>query len=420
MAEPDGRAGAGLIEVATARSEAERLVARGRAQQAAGDDVDARGCFDAAIDLDQSQSAAIDEAGPPAGTASESAASRWDAFHADWVAPAARVALPALSVLIVLLVVARVLTGKVVDVGTVVADATAARASWWAGVLLLGAAALCATVLGPSGDPVWGVEAPAVSQAVVLSLAFASGTALAVAVHRAGEPPSDWSDARRRTARTGVLALVLALFAGSLLGQPGPWLAGALAAAVGVLLVAGGRGRGLRLRVTVQKGEAADTPAAAAVLARLQELGSSPPRGLKTPQQTDVTDLPHTALSTLPEGKVAAAMAVAAGLLLPSVPWKLVVDDGGDDRVTVTLTRNGSLAATAVIDPAQLWRRPPFTSTAASAPDRAASGEEGPGADVSTRPVPDRAELLTRAGRGHPAGNGHVHPAQPARLRRPA
>jgi hypothetical protein len=161
-----------------------------------------------------------------------------------------------------------------------------------------------------------------------------------------------------------------------------------------VLLVAAGRGHALRLLIQVKRGENADPTGTAYVLGRLHELGSSPPQGLKTPQQVDVADLPISALSSLPGGRFAEPFTRLVGLVTASVPWRAVVEDGREDGlIVVTLTRNGVVAQTAVIDAAGFLPEPPEE---ASARTGAAAGAEGSASEKAASGV-DRGDLLTAA-----------------------
>ena len=179
-------------------------------------------------------------------------------------------------------------------------------------------------------------------------------------------------------------------------GEAGSWAVAAAVACLGLVLVATARGHALRLLVQVKKGADDDPAGTAYVLARLQELGSSPPEGLRTPQQLDVEDLPTAALKSLPAGRVATVLLPLINLVLPGTPWRAVIE-GGDasSRVVVTVTRNGSVVRTALVDAGR------FLPASSNGPTSSSSEsvDEG-GGGVKKTPdseTADRGDLLTAA-----------------------
>lgn len=162
----------------------------------------------------------------------------------------------------------------------------------------------------------------------------------------------------------------------------GNWgLAGALALA-GIVLVAFGMATRLRLRVDVR--DAAGQPdlsAADYVLARLERLGADRPRGLHHPQQTDVMGLPDNAVETLPEGKVLSALFKLVYTIIPLMPWRATAAWLDEDRLSVTLSRNGRLINATVVSRSVLGL----------------PASEKRKADAGATSSPVRAELLTGA-----------------------
>ena len=221
-----------------------------------------------------------------AGSPQKRAAKAWDDFYADWLAPATDLAVPALALLLVLLVLSRLTTRLVVGVDRREWPKGWRRASWWVGFAMLAAAACTPFV--------------------------ASHT-----VAESGGLEQGWRWL--------------------------PWLVGfAVLAVLGGVFI--GFGRGLRLRLQVDAQAAAgseDSGAGRYVVARLHEFGSAPPQGLEIPPQADVTTLPDDALTTLPEGRVIAALFKVFRALLPTVPWRAIVSLTPNDSATVTLQRNG-------------------------------------------------------------------------------
>ena len=284
------------------------------------------------------------------------AADRWDAFYVAWIEPAGRALLPLLAALATLFVLARLVTPVVVSVDALAWPTGRRRVAWWTGLLLFAAIALRWAQVRPEwriADPSW----PLKLGAVLVVLAAAGGV---VALSRS-RPPPDANTARGSWVALAVL-VVLAGGAGWLVTRADDtgWLfcIGVPVAVLGAAFQAAGRGHALRLQVSVKNGESKDPSGSSFVLGALQQLGSAPPRGVKAPQQVDVVDLPSTALSALPAGKVASALASTLNLLSPSVPWRATVEDVPGGQLVVTLTRNGSVAESTVIDPTQFrWNR---------------------------------------------------------------
>ena len=386
---PDPSAGFGLAYVAARRAAAAAAATTGTHLAAAGRTADSEACFRLAVALDAANSealAALDPAHPA--TRAEHAATGWAAFYASWIDPAVQLLLPALAVLVVLLVLARLLTPLSVPAGARAWRDPWRQVAWWGGFVLLCAAAVVgmSVAVTAANSP----RSRAWLSIVVLTAGVTGAVALVVlrTSRRAGP-------AMRRAAWSVLAAGVIGYGILAPLGHltiPRSWfwwLVSAATAAIGCLLVAAGRGHALRLQIVVKQGDTTDPVGTAYVLGRLQELGSAPPRGLKTPQQVDVTDLPSAALSSLPVGRVATALAPLIGLLTPSVPWRATVQDGlKDQSVLVTLTRNGSVAQTALVDAGRFLPRPADDPTADAT------------ADATGTPPPEavaRGDLLTAA-----------------------
>jgi hypothetical protein len=249
-----------------------------------------------------------------AGSPPKRAAKAWDDFYADWLAPATDLAVPALALLLVLLVLSRLTTRLVVGVDRREWPEGWRRASWWVGFAMLAAAA-CTPF---------------------------------VASHTVAESGG--------------------------LGQGWRWLHWLLGFAVFAVLggVFIGFGWGLRLRLQVDARDAGgseDFGAGRYVVARLQGFGSAPPQGLEIPSQADVTTLPDDALTTLPEGRVIAALFKVFRVLLPTVPWRAIVSLTPNDSATVTLQRNGRVVEITRISRSALHL--------AAVPDGGGTGDDG-------------------------------------------
>ena len=229
-----------------------------------------------------------------------------------------RLVLPFFAVLLVLLILARLATRLLpLDIRELQQDG-ARRLIWWLGLLLLVASALAVTVLAAGIAP--------------------------------GRPLLVWVEA-------GVVA------------------------GVGIGLVAVAAGMRLSLQVEASNATGQPDPAAVGyIVARLRALGTAPLRGLEVPMQTDVTQLPSDALTTLPEGRVAAALFRLLRVVLPTVPWHANVAVMDSARAAVRVTRNGRAAKAVIISRPALGLSP-------------APGDGQQSEDASRA----RAELLTGA-----------------------
>jgi len=66
--------------------------------------------------------------------------------------------------------------------------------------------------------------------------------------------------------------------------------------------------RGTKLAIQVEAAGGSETGVAQLVLARLSELGSERPRGIRTAEQSDISELPTDALTDVPTGALATAL----------------------------------------------------------------------------------------------------------------
>ena len=391
----DARGAAGIAYVAAARAAAAELVATAvHAEQP-------QECYQNALALDDAAPGA--QAGIAREKSKESkgaqgAKAAWDDFFGSWLTPLAGLLLPALVVLTVLLVITR-LTTPVVGPEVDAWRERTRRWVWRAGMLLL----VLVTVrsVARAAVPGWGGEHLITERARFFSL----GVLLAVVV-------SAVAAARRR--HGDQRWLLLPLGAGGILSLIGrridddwwPWALDLVTAALGVVLLAASWGHALRLQVRVQKSGKADAAGTAHVLGALQELGSSPPRGLKTPQQIDVQDLPSTALDALPVGKIKTALKTLVDQLVPSTPWRATIEDGEAGRFVLTLTRNGAIARTVAIDPALfgMAKKPAKAASEDSIPKEPADATTAVIADDDDADVPLTAAaaiVLTELARRH-------------------
>jgi hypothetical protein len=297
-------------------------------------------------------------------TPAQDTASSWDSFYADWISPAVRFLVPMLVVLAILLVVVRVVTGWVVSVGEP-GPPKAGRAStittnalYWTGFALLVLAAIEVVAALPlARDVATARHAPWVQ---ILALPIAVPLGIAVVLVAFVAIGGRLADGSRREILLSALAAVLVLAGGltaaMIIGRgwwqtrPSIVVASAMLIVLGVLAMA--RVRGLQLGLVIQGSDAKGSDnagLAAFVRSRLVELGARPPQGIQATQNTDVTTLSEQALTLVPDGPVAKAVAVLVAVVLPANPWKALVTDQEDGGVNVVLTRNGKVAHSTVI-----------------------------------------------------------------------
>lgn len=120
------------------------------------------------------------------------------------------------------------------------------------------------------------------------------------------------------------------------------FLAGLALALVGVVGYAAALGRELKLALDVRGGKGeTDVVAAQYLLARLTQLGSQAPTGLRTSEHTDVTGLPESAVSILQVSGVSRVLVWLLRTVRRPAPWRATVGLPDSSTVVVTLTRNG-------------------------------------------------------------------------------
>ncbi|WP_144680862.1 hypothetical protein [Cellulosimicrobium sp. TH-20] len=339
-----------------------------------------------ALDAQDARAAAVVRAAQEEETTvPDRAASAWDGF-VEAVSPLGPPLLALLVGVLVLAVVARLvvpvtLRWPVLSAG----ERVRAGAAGW-GALVAGAALL---VWGPAaGASTWagsGVAGTTLA-AVVLVLGFVAGVvAVALALWRLVAPGARhdrtrwWAWAAAVAGVTAVAAVVLSARA---LGGPGTvaaplaaasLAAGAVVAALGVLLVATVLATRLRLTIEVTSGRSGDRTTShegtggARLVALLGELGAEPPRGLEVPRGTDISALSGSALSELPQGAFVKAVVSLAQGVVGSVPWRVTVEERDADHLAVVVTRNGRAAGSAALDRAGLLRFDSEEPTSAAA-----------------------------------------------------
>lgn len=309
----------------------------------------------------------------------QSASSDWDAFDARWVAPGARILGPFAVALVLILLLARVLTRIAVrpdtpgpswnslptrtvffwcywllGVGSVLyaswlASAGVAHAAFWAHPppaltdrsIAAYVAGLFATALFTLGCQWRGKTRDAVLDGVAAT-AVVAVTLLATSIPLVATPPSD----ARQWAPTLAHALAFALLGG--------WIIARIRGVqIGTMIIGAG------------PDGAPNNAVGQLIRSRLSGLASGGPRGVQVPTQTDVSALQKDAIALLPDGALAKAATLLVQLFLPATPWLLTISQIDDLALEVSLTRNGSLIAAQLIQPATIG----FPATAGTRAD---------------------------------------------------
>lgn len=189
---------------------------------------------------------------------------------------------------------------------------------------------------------------------------------------------AEWAQQRLRAGLAWGAGGVLLVFAGSSLSTvetalvflPGTaFVAGVVLCLVGTWLVAQGLATRLRVGVVARVAGAEDSAGAAQVLALLDDLGASPPKGLERPRGADVEALKE-ALGDLGDHPIVKVIQGIIATIAGAEPWKVVVDEEKSGSLSVSMVRNGRTVKAAVIDRAALGLDPP-TKDAAEGEDEA-------------------------------------------------
>lgn len=283
-------------------------------------------------------------------------ASSWDTFYANWVSPTVRFGTAVLIVFVVLLVLAQLMTGVVVQPGTP-GRSSRGKKIWvrlmsWLGVAGLAWAAAELTVAVPLALRSPLVRDQGWMQVVSLIAIPVLGTVLAALIALVGRAP----DRARVVIVFGTAAVlsVACTWAYVSLDHWRDWrtaaVLGALLALLGGWVVARIRGTGLGLLVQGHDLTGAeDAGLADFVRVRLQALGSRPPRGIEVTQQTDVDSLPSDALGLIPAGVLAKAAALIVSLATPRKPWRIQITEQIGNSLSVVILRNGAVFESAVV-----------------------------------------------------------------------
>ncbi|MDH2392970.1 hypothetical protein QCN29_30175 [Streptomyces sp. HNM0663] len=344
----------GLRLVAEARQDAAELVTAGQLMIRSGGLAAAEDKFAAALRLDAASAAAA------AGIARVSdlksrplptAVSNSDRFYRDWALPLGRLVVVAAVGMLVLYALAGVCSRWLVKVDAVAWPAWVRRTMGSVGAFLLFAAAVMAPLFA-----MFSPFAPTWTQcwvgALVIGLVGVGAAALVLWAARGDE----W-----RRWRALLLSLDIIMLAGIL----AVLLSSALSydvrlmfvyitlTVIGVLLTAAALGQNLRLQVEVQQSDGSvNASSSDYLLARMKGLGTETPQSLRkstsTPGTTPLSQIPVEELSALPAGKIVGTLTRLFFALRPDLTWRARVTLVDDNRIAISLSRNGQQAASTV------------------------------------------------------------------------
>ncbi|WP_144440849.1 hypothetical protein [Streptomyces roseifaciens] len=344
----------GLRLVAEARQDAAELVTAGQLMIRSGDLAAAEDKFAAALRLDAASAAAV------AGIARVSdlktrplptAVSNSDRFYRDWALPLGRLVVVAAIGMLVLYALAGLCSRWLVKVDAVAWPAWVRRTMGSVGAFLLFAAAVMAPLFA-----MFSPFAPTWTQcwvgALVIGLVGVVAAALVLWAAR-GDEWLRWR-ALLLSLDVAMLAGILAVLISSALSYDVRLMVVHITLTViGVLLTAAALGQNLRLQVEVQQSDGSvNASSSDYLLARMKGLGTETPQSLQkstsTPGNSPLSQIPVEELSVLPAGKIVGALTRLFFALRPDMTWRARVTLVDDNRVAISLSRNGQHAATAV------------------------------------------------------------------------
>lgn len=222
------------------------------------------------------------------------------------------------------------------------------------GLLLIGSSASGAVLAlaDPTGSALWGPASWCFAGAAVVAGAVGVClVALLAASERQPDLPRPWSVlVMASTVACTVTGLVVVNLGLSSIMLTGPTViaplwslmaCAATGAAAGVLLFATWIGTRLRVSVDVHNADGSvRNSSTGQLLAYLNELGAEKPRGVEAPRGTEMDALTN-ALDGIPEGRVAQVVLRVVRTVLGTTPWRVIVDEDGDGRVSAEILRNG-------------------------------------------------------------------------------
>ncbi|MFI9206507.1 NADH-quinone oxidoreductase subunit J, partial [Streptomyces sp. NPDC053048] len=361
-ADPTGCAEEGLQNVAKARQDAVDLAAKGQREFRDGDLDAADKSFHEALAKDRSNVAAQDgvsRVDDLQGRPIQKASSRWDNFYDNWIFTIAKLVLFMVAGTFVLLSASGLLSGFIVKVGAIAWSESERKVSAGVGLALIIFTAgifpayVMFTPFTPGTPLLWaaGIVILAIAVLIFYMVARVSKRLTKQVTPRQGSQVwRDWAPM--------LLALVAIILLGVLLScteltTPQRRLMGAYAVLVafGILITAAAAGQKLRLQVEAQFEGSINQAFTDYLLARMQGLGTESPKRFQAASILDTTPLSNLTmneLSALPSGTFASLLSRMFFALNPGYTWRaraVIVDD---NRVAVTIFRNGQHADSSI------------------------------------------------------------------------
>ncbi|WP_158754877.1 hypothetical protein [Streptomyces sp. NRRL F-2580] len=356
----------GLEDIDKKRQEARDLVSKGQGLLRAGELTSSAAAFETALLKDEANTEALKGLTEATGSKRRPAERRWDRFYDDWLRPALKLIVPVVVTLLVLLSLGSLLSRWLVRVESVEWPSVVRQPLKYLGYLILVGAAVTLPVhaMVPFG-PAPLVPRPAFWTLLVLFVIAILAVPLAVLISEAERTKDGWRNrcvARHWLRFDGTLRIliIIGLFVVVFLSSKdhealARWrllAAYGLLTAYGLVLTAAMLGQNLRLQVAVQTADGkTDAAATDYLLARLQTLGAETPARLRTHNSTSPTALSTVdseALSALPAGRVIGALSSLYFALRPDLTWRARANIVDANRVAITLSRNGSHAASMI------------------------------------------------------------------------
>jgi hypothetical protein len=371
-----------LIQLDERRATAAAEVLAGQTRLRAGDLPAARAQFLLARATDTGNQDAVAGLAQVTGLADRAlptASSNWSHFYDDWLSPIGRLLLPAAVGILVLLLASSLVARLLVRPASVAWPRPQRYLLSIVGALLIvGASVLFPTYpmfqpFRPGNPLLWSALG-----LVLAVMALVAGTVAWAARFLAGQGlvvATVWKDWGRLLTAVGAVPAAGAVLWFTCLTQLDSHLLLVYLALTlfGVILSAAGLGQNLRLQIEAQDQTGnADAAATDYLLARLVTLGTEDPKGLAvTMRQTTFSALQSEDLSALPAGTVVSTLARVFYTLRPDLTWRARVTTVDCNRISVTLTRNGRRADSAIFSRPDLALPPLDGSPTAEARARA-------------------------------------------------
>ncbi|WP_225851212.1 hypothetical protein [Streptomyces sp. HPF1205] len=221
----------------------------------------------------------------------------------------------------------------------------------WTGMVLLAASSVPWTVFSVHGDTGSAADGAGLAMLITVVVAFALLAAFLLLPDRLMSVPLPalfWAVLMGLDA-AAVSAFVVGIGKHAFAPIPA-YVATGTVSAVGVVMFGLGLGTRMRMRIVVRDEKGQESSVDTAYVAGRMSAMSHKPRGLETPQGTDVLTLPSEAVAALPsEGRMAVSL-LRFGLTLFSIaPWRADVVLVDDATATVDLRRNSVDAESTIV-----------------------------------------------------------------------